>query len=148
MTEWLQGCEICNAGLVARFDELQSEGKSIREAARALEDEQVEQIGAVVYPAETLRTRLKRNKPVGSSEPKQNHMLEPLVASTERYIKREIDHLFALEPWEDPIPENLQERAKRAVVYLHIMINGICRQFDLEVEDEAREMLERMEPTK
>ena len=73
MTEWLKGCEICNAGLCARFDELIKEGLSQRKAAKHLESEQEKALGAVIYPAETLRTRLKRNKPskVGTNIPIQ-----------------------------------------------------------------------------
>lgn len=63
MTEWLKGCEICNAGLCTRFDELIESGMSQRKASIHLENEQKESIGAVVYPAGTLRRRFQRNKP-------------------------------------------------------------------------------------
>lgn len=62
MTDWLKGCEVCNAGLCARFDELLESGKSQREAAAVLVDEQKKELGAVVYPAETLRTRFNRTQ--------------------------------------------------------------------------------------
>jgi len=79
---WLKGCEVCNAGLCARFDELVSNGLSQREAAKALEHEQIEQIGVVLYPSETLRTRYKRNKPsskkMGSDEPKGKQDRDPV----------------------------------------------------------------------
>lgn len=74
MAEWLKGCEICNAGLCARFDELIDKGMSQRKAAEVLEGEQEEKIGAVVYPANTLRQRYKRNKPskaAGTNVPKK-----------------------------------------------------------------------------
>lgn len=136
MTEWLKGCEVCNAGLCARFDELQDEGLSIRKASKVLEDEQEQELGTVLYPAETLRKRHARNKPttskVGTSVPKQAHTLETIVASTERYINREVGQLFAMEPWQDQPPPELRKRAKAAVVCLHLMIHGLCKVFDLE----------------
>ena len=61
--EWLKGCEICNAGLCARFDELIDQGMSQRRAAKELEKDQREQLGEVVYPSETLRRRFWRQTP-------------------------------------------------------------------------------------
>ncbi len=63
MAEWLKGCEICNAGLCARFDELIGQGMSQRKAAKELEKDQQEQLGEVVYPSEALRLRFIRNQP-------------------------------------------------------------------------------------
>jgi hypothetical protein len=63
MADWLKGCEICNAGLCARFDELIESGMSQRQAARELEQEQREKLGQILYPSETLRRRFWRNKP-------------------------------------------------------------------------------------
>lgn len=63
MTEWLKGCEVCNAGLCARFDELIESGMSQRKAAKTLEQEQREGLGEVVYPADALRKRYHRNQP-------------------------------------------------------------------------------------
>ena len=59
MTEssWLKGCEVCNAGLCKRMDELIESGLSQRKAAQSLEDEQKETLGAVVYSAGALRGR-------------------------------------------------------------------------------------------
>jgi len=44
MAEWLKGCEICNAGLCVRFDELIGQGMSQPQAAREIEKEQREQL--------------------------------------------------------------------------------------------------------
>jgi N6-adenosine-specific RNA methylase IME4 len=66
MTEWLKGCEICNAGLCARFDELIGRGLSQRRAARELEKEQQETLGAVVYSAQALRRRHQEIKSPGN----------------------------------------------------------------------------------
>ena len=60
--EWLKGCEICNAGLCARFDELIDQGMSQRRAAKELEKDQREQLGEVVYSAEALRNRFQTNR--------------------------------------------------------------------------------------
>jgi len=63
MTEWLKGCEICNAGLCERFDELIESGKSQRSASRILVREQKESLGEVIYTADALRRRFLHNKP-------------------------------------------------------------------------------------
>jgi hypothetical protein len=63
MTEWLKGCEVCNAGLCARFDELIESGEGYREAARLLQDEQKEKLGEIVYSESSLLNRYYRNKP-------------------------------------------------------------------------------------
>ncbi len=63
MSEWLKGCEICNAGLCARFDELIAGGMSHRKAAKELEKEQTAQLGEAVYSWKSLLCRLQRNKP-------------------------------------------------------------------------------------
>jgi hypothetical protein len=68
MAEWLKGCEICNAGLCARFEELIGQGMSQRRAAKELEKDQREQLGEVVYPWDALRARFKRQK-VGTIRP-------------------------------------------------------------------------------
>jgi hypothetical protein len=63
INDWLHGCEICNHGLINRVDGLQAKGYSQRHAVKILEEEQKNRFGAVLYPAETLRTRIKRNRP-------------------------------------------------------------------------------------
>jgi hypothetical protein len=64
MIEWPKGCEICNAGLCARFDELIERGLGQRQAARELEKEQKEKLGEVIYPASSLRMRFRDNRPL------------------------------------------------------------------------------------
>jgi hypothetical protein len=73
MTDWLKGCEVCNAGLCARFDELISSGQGCRKAARLLEDEQKEILGEVVYSYSSLLNRYYRNKPQRCSETEQSN---------------------------------------------------------------------------
>jgi len=63
MTDWLKGCEVCNAGLCQRFDELLESGEGYREAAKTLEDEQKNTLGEVVYSYSSLLSRYYRNKP-------------------------------------------------------------------------------------
>lgn len=62
MAEWLKGCEICDAGLCARVDELKDQGMSERQASKVLEDDQKDQLGEVVYPWTALRVRYIRIK--------------------------------------------------------------------------------------
>lgn len=62
MAEWLKGCEICDAGLCARVDELVGQGMSERKASKVLEDDQQEQLGEVLYPWNALRVRYQRIK--------------------------------------------------------------------------------------
>ena len=62
MAEWLKGCEICDAGLCARVDELKRVGMSERQAAKELEKDQKEQLGEIVYPWNALRVRYQRIK--------------------------------------------------------------------------------------
>ena len=62
MTEWLKDCEICNAGLCARFDELVSQGLSHRRAVKVLENEQKEALGESLYSWKALWGRVKRHR--------------------------------------------------------------------------------------
>ena len=74
MGEWLKGCEVCNAGLCSRFDDLIASGKSQRSAAAILEKEQLRGIGEVLYPAGALGKRYANNtlnnKKMGQNVPK------------------------------------------------------------------------------
>jgi DNA repair photolyase len=54
---WLKDCEICNAGLCSTMDRLKAEGKSEREAAKTMEQEAVQIIGAKVWTAQQIRAR-------------------------------------------------------------------------------------------
>lgn len=56
-TEWLKGCEVCNAGLCKKMDALIESGLSQRKAAKVLVEEQKETLGQVVYSANALRHR-------------------------------------------------------------------------------------------
>jgi hypothetical protein len=60
MTEWLKGCEVCNAALCTRFKELIEKGMSQRQAALLLEKEQKGVLGEAVYSSEALRRRFQR----------------------------------------------------------------------------------------
>jgi len=60
--DWMHGCQICDAGLVDRVNELRLKGNSLRGATRTLEKEQIDRLGTVLYPAETLRKRIQRNQ--------------------------------------------------------------------------------------
>lgn len=60
MAEWLKGCEVCDAGLCARVDELKGEGMSERKATEILENDQREILGEVIYTGNSLRRRYQR----------------------------------------------------------------------------------------
>jgi hypothetical protein len=72
MAEWLKGCEVCNAGLCARFDELIGQGMSQRQAAKELEKDQEEELGEVVYSAQALRRRLQHNRVAQNGPPQES----------------------------------------------------------------------------
>jgi hypothetical protein len=59
---WLKGCEVCNAGLLKRMDELKERGLSEREAAREMEREAEQAIGEKVWDAGKIRNRYKYHK--------------------------------------------------------------------------------------
>jgi N6-adenosine-specific RNA methylase IME4 len=110
MVEWLKGCEVCNAGLCARFDELIESGLSQRVAAKKMEEEQINSLGIIVYPANTLRQRYKRNKPkkLGTDVPKQNLKtcavsdIQNLIVNRKKFGNEEIASL----PIIDIVSEN------------------------------------------
>jgi len=54
---WLKECEICDAGLCRRMDELQEAGYTQRESARIMEDEAAECLGEVLWKAPQIRRR-------------------------------------------------------------------------------------------
>jgi N6-adenosine-specific RNA methylase IME4 len=103
MVEWLKGCEVCNAGLCARFDELIESGLSQRVAAKKMEEEQINSLGIIVYPANTLRQRYKRNKPkkLGTDVPKQN-LKTCAVSDIQNLIvnKKKFGTIYADPPWQ------------------------------------------------
>ncbi len=101
MTEWLKGCEVCNAGLCARFDELIDSGISQRKAAKELEIEQIKVLGEVVYPWDTLRRRYRRNKPskMGTNVPTYETCA---VSDLDKLIVagRKFSTIYADPPWQ------------------------------------------------
>jgi N6-adenosine-specific RNA methylase IME4 len=66
MTNWLQGCEICNGGLVERVEELKSEGHSIRAACRVMESEAFDNLGYKVWTSAEIRRRYQNHKSNGN----------------------------------------------------------------------------------
>jgi hypothetical protein len=56
---WLQGCEVCSAGLVAEMDDQIAKGYSQRGAAGVLEEQQKEKLGYVVYSGESILQRYR-----------------------------------------------------------------------------------------
>ncbi len=64
--KWLKGCEICDAGLCSRILDLVGQGMSQRKAVKVLLEDQVAQLGEVIYSANALRSRFLRLVPPGS----------------------------------------------------------------------------------
>jgi hypothetical protein len=81
-TEWLKECEICNAGLCKRMDELIEEVGSERKAAQAMEAEAAKQIGHPVWTWSQIRDRYKYHKHgyhaggIPTSQPKEKRGVE------------------------------------------------------------------------
>lgn len=86
MAEWLKGCEVCNAGLCERFDELISQGMSQRQAAKELENDQKEKLGEVIYPGDTLRKRFSRMKGGTSVPPPKKAPEDPKPYTNAVYL--------------------------------------------------------------
>jgi protein gp37 len=90
MAEWLKGCEVCNAGLCNRFDELIGQGLSQRKAAELLEAEQQEILGEIIYSSEALRRRFTRvtAEPKSGAQrptPSKDNYLQEVQQATEKY---------------------------------------------------------------
>lgn len=61
MTEWLKGCEICDAGLCAEMDKyIEKHNMSARRAAAALAESAEKITGHALYSADLLRKRYER----------------------------------------------------------------------------------------
>jgi len=59
---WIENCELCNAGVCVRVDELKADGYKVREAARIMEQE-----CDGVYTANQIRDRYRYYKSGGNS---------------------------------------------------------------------------------
>jgi hypothetical protein len=73
MANWLEGCEICNAGLVAEMDTLVDSGISVRKAAKIMSEEGERKIGDLVYTEAAIRARYLLHK--GKREPHPNKVV-------------------------------------------------------------------------
>jgi len=54
---WLQGCEICNTGLIAQVDKYVNKGLSVRKACDLMAKEGERKIGDLVYTSAAIRGR-------------------------------------------------------------------------------------------
>ena len=61
-SKWLQGCEICNAGLINRVDELVAGGISVRKACKLMAEEGERKIGDMVYSQAAISARYRQHK--------------------------------------------------------------------------------------
>ena len=79
MGEWLNGCEICNIGLVAEMKEIIETGVSERKAADMLAKMAAQKIGDELYTAAAIRARYQLH--TGKRDPNKqvvhNEPLEP-----------------------------------------------------------------------
>jgi len=82
-SKWLQGCEICNTGLINRVDELVDGGISVNKACKLMAEEGERTIGDMVYSQAAIRARyrhykgIKGDKKVGlKGQPNQKPITE------------------------------------------------------------------------
>lgn len=106
MTEWLQGCEICNGGLCARMDELRAQGRTTREAAKICETEAAECIGYPLWTAAQIRRRYQNHKgqqngPFCATQSQTFQPLEGVVFDLQDLINEEkvFGTIYADPPW-------------------------------------------------
>ena len=78
MGGWLQGCEICNIGLVNEINKMVDSGLSVRKASRLLAESAKEQIGAEIFTSEAIRSRYLLHTNQREPHPKVVHG-EPIV---------------------------------------------------------------------
>ena len=78
--KWVQGCAVCNAGIVSRVDELKSKGNSLVEACKIMEAEAFEVDGVLSISANAIRARYSTTKGTKRDweDPEQG---EPLLIS-------------------------------------------------------------------
>ena len=75
MDGWLQGCEICNIGLVNEINKMVDSGLSVRKASRLLAESAKEQIGVEIFTSEAIRSRYLLH--TNQREPHPNAGLRP-----------------------------------------------------------------------
>lgn len=84
---WLKDCEICNAGLCKRMDELTQGGKGLseREAAKVMEAEAAASIGEKVWNAEQIRHRYLYHSGKRSGAKRTRDVEEESAATCEEF---------------------------------------------------------------
>lgn len=76
-SKWLQGCEICNTGLINRVDELVAGGISVRKACKLMAEEGERKIGDMVYSEAAIRARYRLHKGLREPHLKVGHRDPP-----------------------------------------------------------------------
>lgn len=69
MAEWLKGCEICNAGLVAQVDKYVDSGLSVNKACKLMSEEGQRKIGELVYSQTAIMARYRLHKNLRDPHP-------------------------------------------------------------------------------
>lgn len=121
MTEWLKGCEVCDAGLCARVDELKGQGISERQASKMLEDDQKEHLGDVVYSANILRSRYKYLKggrkpttPAKSPKTEQPHQFTNAIHIA-IFVISHLERIMADDPHRDAALKKVKQWVDRNI---------------------------------
>ncbi len=116
--KWLKGCEICNAGLCARMMSLVGQGLSQRKAVTVLMEEQVAELGEVVYSADALRSRFTRLVPPGSKRTTTAELVAPPS------VVSEVAETVVIEPPAPP-PAAVGEKPRNNPVFKEQTGDGI-----------------------
>lgn len=88
MTNWLNGCEMCNTGIVETIEKHKGDGLSVRKACEAMAKEAAQKFPELKedLSASRIRARYKRQMPSGTIRPTEKVKDEnsaPLVTTAE-----------------------------------------------------------------
>lgn len=91
MGKWLNGCEICNYGLVEEMKGLIKSGISENKAAKMLSEMATRQIGTQIFSPEAIRNRYRLHTSERDPNPKKEdvRILNKLVIMTNKNKKKE-----------------------------------------------------------
>ena len=127
MGKWLKGCEICNAGLINKVDELvEKKGISINKACQLMEKEVKNKFGDDLYTAAAIRARylfhkgLKDKKVVqtvqlNTNNPEQKQeVIEGQISKTKNQPQPELLPQEEVEPEPDELSADYHVEAIKA----------------------------------
>jgi N6-adenosine-specific RNA methylase IME4 len=105
LVEWLKDCEICNAGLCVRVDELKPQLGGLKPACKEMEAEAAEELGRPVWTAAQIRQRYLYYKGKRGRNPTPQkaefQTLEGIAESLESLIEegKQFSTIYADPPW-------------------------------------------------